>query len=121
VAWKPEWMRDKIRVYDYPARAVVPAGIEPGTSIRTIQIPMPVVMELISYSSWDPVHGLFCVDRATFDVNNIDPRVMYFFFGYKCENCREVFLITNAVKTDFDLYKLLKHTCEVKGPDVRTS
>ena len=75
-------------------------------------------MALITYSSWDRVHGLFCVERKVFDPTvhpALDPKIAYFFFGYKCDQCQDVFLVPDTIKTDYDLQRHLNHDCESKG------
>jgi hypothetical protein len=64
-------------------------------------------MELVVYTSPDPIHRLLMTD-----VIMADDRIERYFFGYKCKTCEEVYLVPDSVHSENDLLDWMRHVCD---------
>ena len=59
------------------------------------------VMDLVTYTTPNRVHGLLHYEGSA----------QLFFFGYKCGNCRRVFLVPDIASDEYTLAESLRHGC----------
>lgn len=81
--------------------------VNPGVDISAVQTVGAVLMTLEPYFTNHRIHGLYIHEDLGLE------RTRLFFYGYKCEECGEVFLVPDTVKDDRTLSHALAHDCAV--------
>ena len=106
----PAWMGHTIKVLcDYP----IPYGaMAPGTDFGVdSKWNCAVGMEFVLYSTFHHVHGLLRYEHHYESPNHVEPQVAKYFFGYRCCECNEVYLVPDWVADESDLGRAMKHGC----------
>jgi hypothetical protein len=104
----PAWIAPAIKVMiDYP----LPAGAEsPGAALGSGWY-CATAMDRVLYSTFHHVHGLLRWERTVEHPNHVEPQVYKYFFGYRCCECNEVYLVPDWVADETDLGRAMKHDC----------
>lgn len=104
----PKWMDYKIRMVLFPS---IPAGaMSPGIDISIVQ-DESVLMEFAMYTTFHPIHGLLTMEKTVLKADDPEPVQRLCFFGYRCTQCNEVFLVPDSVNSKESLIESLKHGC----------
>ena len=70
-----------------------------------------VMMDFVLFGAPALIHGLLMTEVPGESRFN-EPEIVRFFFGYKCSQCQEIYLIPHHIRTEDDLYHFLRHTCD---------
>lgn len=97
--WLPLWARviagPALPVGDYNAFA----------PLRTIST---VDMACVKFNSPCPIHGLLLWEW----IPTIPPlESIFFFYGYRCTGCGQIYLVPDSVNNQDSLYPALRHDC----------
>ncbi len=106
----PEWMGYAIKVLmDYP----VPYGaMAPGADFGVdSKWHCAVGMERVLYPTFHHVHGLLRYEHHYESPDHVEPQVAKYFFGYRCCECNEVYLVPDWVADESDLFRAMRHDC----------
>ncbi len=74
-----------------------------------------IIMAAVWYHSPYRIHNIWCLKRKAMLLPDKSPdtyaEALYYFVGYRCTECNEVFLVPDTVKDLGEVYEAMRHKC----------